>query len=94
MMSKITYKVKREEGFVFTATAMVISVILGLTILFMTNTIRTESVRVAELHSSQDAYWQAVADVEMAANMIQLCFYLTVQIVFFAGDMTNHLDFV
>ena len=72
MMSKITYKVKREEGFVFTATAMVISVILGLTILFMTNTIRTESVRVAELHSSQDAYWQAVADVEMAANMIQL----------------------
>lgn len=60
-----------EEGFVFTATATVVSVILGLTILFMANTIRTETVRVAELHSGQDAYWQAISDVQMAANMIQ-----------------------
>jgi len=60
-----------ENGFAFTATATVVSVILGLTILFMANTIRTESVRVAELHSAQDAYWHAVSDVQMAANMIQ-----------------------
>lgn len=64
-------KFKSEGGFVFTATATVVSVILGLTILFMTNTIRTESVRTAELHSAQDAYWQAVADVQMAATLIQ-----------------------
>jgi len=60
-----------EEGFAFTATATVVSVFLGLTILFMANTIRTESVRAAELHSSQDAYWQSVSDVQMAATMIQ-----------------------
>lgn len=60
-----------ESGFVFTATATVISVILGLTILFMTNTIRSESVRVAELYSAQSAYWEAVTEVQVAATMIQ-----------------------
>ena len=35
-----------EGGFVFTATATVVSVILGLTILFMANTVRAENVRV------------------------------------------------
>jgi len=60
-----------EAGFAFTATATIISVILGLTLLFLANTVRTESVRVSELHSGQDAYWEAVADVQMAAGMIQ-----------------------
>lgn len=71
MSNKYIYILKTEAGFVFTATATIVSVILGLTILFMTNTIRTESVRTAELHSAQDAYWQAVSDVQMAATMIQ-----------------------
>ncbi len=60
-----------ERGFAFTATATVISVILGLTILFMANTVRTESVRTAELNSGQNAYWEAIADVQMAADMIR-----------------------
>ena len=53
------------------ATATVVSVILGLTILFMTNTIRSESVRVAELYSAQSAYWEAMTEVQVAATMIQ-----------------------
>ena len=60
-----------ERGFAFTATAAVISVILGLTILFMANTVRTESVRTADLNSGQSAYWEAIADVQMAADMIR-----------------------
>lgn len=59
-----------ERGFAFTATATVISIILGLTLLFMANTVRTENVRVSELYSGQSAYWGAVADVQMAADMI------------------------
>lgn len=59
-----------ERGFAFTATATVISIILGLTLLFMANTVRTENVRVADLYSGQGAYWEAMADVQMAADMI------------------------
>ncbi len=60
-----------ERGFAFTATATVISVILGLTLLFMANTVGTESVRVSELYSGQGAYWEAMAEVQMAADMIR-----------------------
>lgn len=73
-MIKYIYRSKfiaDERGFAFTATATVISVILGLTLLFMANTVRTENVRVSELFSGQSAYWEAMADVQMAADMIQ-----------------------
>lgn len=60
-----------ERGFAFTATATVISIILGLTLLFMANTVRTESVRTADLYSGQSAYWQTIGDVQMAADMIR-----------------------
>ncbi len=72
-MIKFNYRSKfitDESGFAFTATATVISVILGLTILFMANTVRTENVRVSELYSGQGAYWGAVTEVQMAADMI------------------------
>ena len=71
MIKRAMDNVKDENGFVFTATATIVSVILGLTILFMTNTIRSESVRASELYAAQEAYWQAVDEVQMAANMIQ-----------------------
>lgn len=74
-MIKYIYRSKfiaDERGFAFTATATVISVILGLTLLFMVNTVRTESVRVSELKSGQDAYWEAMADVQMVADMINI----------------------
>lgn len=73
-MIKYDYKSKfiaDERGFAFTATATVVSIILGLTVLFMANTVRTESVRTSELNSGQGAYWEAIADVQMTADMIQ-----------------------
>ena len=76
-MIKFNWKLKSkfiddERGFAFTATATVISIILGLTLLFMANTVRTESVRTADLYSGQGAYWQSMADVQMAADMIRI----------------------
>lgn len=71
MLMKSNRIMTDERGFVFTATATIVSVILGLTILFMTNTIRSESVRASELYTAQEAYWQAVDEVQMVANMIQ-----------------------
>jgi hypothetical protein len=96
-MMKFNYRAKLitdERGFAFTATATVISIILGLTILFMANTVRTENVRTAELYSGQNAYWEAIADVQMAAEMMRLGGVVTVPflITYFPNITIDYLN--
>ncbi len=58
--------IKNEKGFVVSVTAIVIAVILGLAILYISNSIAVNVTSSSNVYSSSQAKWAAVSGIEHA----------------------------
>jgi len=55
---------KNEQGFIVSVTAVIIAVILGLLVLYFSNSISLNVVSTANTYSSSQARWSAISGVE------------------------------
>lgn len=63
---KITKHITNEDGFAFTATAVVIAIILALFILYFSNSASLDAVQVGNEFANSQAKWSAIAGIETA----------------------------
>ncbi len=59
-------RLKQEDGFVFVVTAVVVSVILGFTVLYVSNSVSMGASSASELYSSAQAHWTALSGIDFA----------------------------
>ena len=77
-MNKTKYK-SNEDGFAFTATAVVIAIILALFILYFSNSASLDSFQVGNEFANSQAKWSAMAGIETdSAYMMNGLFELEV----------------
>ena len=80
---------KNEQGFVVSVTAVIIAVILGLLVLYFSNSISLNVVSTANTYSSSQARWSAISGIEdivMKLNSTGLE-YLAGTYPFYNGDI-------
>lgn len=56
--------IRNEQGFIVSVTAIVIAVILGLLVLYFSNSIKLNVTSTANTYSSSQARWTAISGVE------------------------------
>jgi len=65
------FNFKREEGFVFAATTIVLSIAIGLSLLYLNNSVSLNITRASEQYTTIQSYWNAISGVEYAIQKIQ-----------------------
>ncbi len=55
-----------EDGIVFSATAIIVSVILGLVILYLSNSTTLNINEAMDIYSAKQSYWSAISGIEYA----------------------------
>lgn len=62
--SNLFLQLKNEEGFVFVVTAVIVSVLLGFTVLYVSNSVTVNVSLASESYSSAQAHWTALSGIE------------------------------
>jgi hypothetical protein len=58
--------VHEEDGIVFVSTAIVVSVILGLVVMYLNNSMTLNITEAMEVYSAKQSYWTAISGIEYA----------------------------
>lgn len=56
--------IKKEDGFVFVITAITISIILGLSIIYLSNSVTMNMSEASNVYSASQSYWTAISGIE------------------------------
>lgn len=56
--------VPKEDGFVFVVTAITVSIILGLSIVYLTNSVTLNITEASDVYSATQSYWSAISGIE------------------------------
>lgn len=56
--------VQKEDGFVFVITAITVSIILGLSIVYLTNSVTLNITEASDVYSASQSYWTSISGIE------------------------------
>ncbi|MFQ6609360.1 MAG: hypothetical protein ACE5D7_01030 [Fidelibacterota bacterium] len=88
MKIKSKYDIKHKNGFVFAVASLAVSIIVGLIVVFLFNTVTLETTTSSRTLAAKVAFWKAVSRVRMLEQLIKDYGFNTVSSGGLVGDVT------
>jgi len=89
MKINIHDNIQAKNGFVFAITSFAVSMIVGLVVVFMFNTVTLETTTASKTTAARIAFWKALSRVRMMEQLIKDYGFETVQ----EGELVGEVEF-
>ncbi len=71
LFNKVNYSRNRRNGFVFAVTSLTVSLVVGVIVVYLFNTVTLETTTASKAISSRIAFWKALSRVRMLEQLIK-----------------------